>query len=1245
MDTRKPRKMQLTAAELQKRHELEGAPDPFPSLGETTTVKPKRVVQVPADADSQTDFPTLATSTPAAAAPGKSAWGSDAGPRIKSTVKSTPLITDYFTVTQAELPAKDGKQTSVGEIMKQVMTKYRVRIEASTNQSRQTTFYMKGETQKDLDKAKRHLLATLSPVVALILNAPASTIAAIIGPKGATLKKVREATGVKVDIPPKDGITNGHANGTNGTTTPLPGDEEEEVMIPITITGPRPLALEAQGMLNEIITSRTAHLTQKVRDIPAHILPFVLTCRNHFIEEAQGSYVNLALNQPDREITVSGDREGVVRVVETIKATIEGFKTSITNLKISLPKRQHRLLAGKAVDDILAQSKCLVEVASPEDLGDEVTVWGSAVDLPTGLGAVMAKANSQFIHEFPLPGPLAVSKQLLTYMTRIDYETTLANAHPDAMIFMPSPATIAQASVLNIDIAGEKSAVDAVIKQISEFIGKLIGATREVSIDWLIHRVIQGKNAKKLKQFYEAHNVQVFFPPESGEQSQVLLVYDPLSSSASPSPVEKVKHLDYVVEELLKMAKEFADVKSQTISVEKRWHEAVVGQGGTTLNAIIGEDTTLSIKFGGEVGDASDEDVILVRGASIDVDRAVKDISKVVEDAKNDAIVSSYSIEFDIDREYVGRVVGAQGSGVNKLRDALGVKVDFSDEADEKEKEAGKKKKTAVHQKSKVKITGRKENVEEAKKRILSQVERIADETSEVLKIPNQYHAQLIGQNGRYAIRLEENYSVKITFPRSSGENGEGKTREQLKPDEVLIKGGKKGVASAKSELLDALEFEKENNKVLTFDVPTRSVSRILGKGGANIQEIKDVTGAQIDVDKTNDGVGSSTQITVRGTKDAINAAKTAILAIADQVGEETTASLVIERKFHRNIIGAGGQGLKDLINRCGGPSDTKLQAGLVRFPRQDESSDEVRLRGEPKLVNKVKEELEKIVATLRDRVVLAVEIPASQHRNLIGRGGQNLNELQNRTGVQVQFPGSRSYNQFGDPENASEMADADPANIVKVSGSRKACEAAVEELKTHVKPAAPEGVTAIVSVPLKYHHAISQQGYFFRTLRNFGVSVEQSGKPQKPAVPVAPPQNGSTTARIDDAENAPSIEIHWQVAENYLDAEEGDSEWTLKGSDAAGLERAQSLIQEAIAQAAAMSCVGFLTLPDRSAFPRIVGSKGSNVARLRNETGADITVGRDNNTIIIIGSESAVDAAKEAILNQISSSGRPPRH
>ncbi|KAF9222579.1 SCP160 protein [Gyrodon lividus] len=1155
------------------------------------------------------------------------------------------MVSDSFTLSAIELPVnKDGKSTSLGEIMKRIMFKFKIKIEASANQkTRQTTFHMKSESQKDLDKAKRDLLALLSPVVTLTLPAPASIIGLIIGPKGATLKQIRDQTGVRIDIPRKESATpNGHVNGsTNGTATSAVAEDEEEPTVPVTITGPQPLAYEAQSMLNEIISARTSNLTQRVKDIPAYILPFVTARRALFIEAAQGGDVNLTLNASDYEITVSGDREAVVRVVETIKVTIKTFKTILIPVKISLPKRQHHLLVGKAIEEIMGRSRCSVVVPKPDEPGEEVVVYGKQEDISAGLAAVMEQANSQYIHEFPLPGPITVSRQLLTYMTHINYSETLSAVHPGALVFTPSATAITQGAVLNIDILGEKPVVDAVVRQVSELLGKLIGATKEVSIGWLIHRVIMGKSAKKLKQFRDAHNVQVIFPPESAEQSLVLLVYDPLSPSASPSPVEKEKHLDEVATELLNIVKELGDVKSERVVVEKRWHEAVIGRDGTGLDMIIGEDNGLSIKVGAEAGDPSNEDSILVHGPSADVDQAVKEILRVVEEAKNDAIVSSYFTEFDIDREYVGRIVGAQGVGVNKLREQFGVKVDVSDEVEEKEKESSKKKKP-VHQKSKVKITGRKENVEEAKKRILAQVERLADETSQTLKIPAQYHASLIGQNGKYAIRLEEKYEVKITFPRGSSENGESKTRETLKPDEVLVKGGKKGVAGAKSELLEALEFEIESNNVLKFTVPTRAVARILGKGGVSINEIKDDTGAQIDIDKAFDDNNAVTSITVRGTKEAINAAKTSILEIAGQVGEETTASLDIETKYHGTIIGAGGQGLKDLIIRCGGPSDPKLQAGLIRFPRQGEPSNEVRLRGEPALLNKIKVELEKTVVTLRDRVVLAVEIPAVQHRNLIGRGGQHLSDLQNRMGVQVQFPGSRSYSHVGEAVNASEVKDADLADIVKVSGSRSACEAAITDLQARIQnaPAPVEMLSAVVSVPLKYHHAISQQGNFFRNLRSYGVQVEQSAHPQKSAVPVHPPQVDTSAARIDDAAED-SHEVDWQVVPNYQDAEEGDSEWTLRAKDAAGLEGAQNDIRAAIEQAEAMTHVGFLTLADRSAFPRLVGSKGSNVARLRAETGADITVSRENNTVVIIGSESAVEMAKEAILKQAAS---PPR-
>lgn len=142
----------------------------------------------------------------------------------------------------------------------------------------------------------------------------------------------------------------------------------------------------------------------------------------------------------------------------------------------------------------------------------------------------------------------------------------------------------------------------------------------------------------RLEQLQETHNVLVYFPPESLEQSSLLLVYDPTSPSASPSPLDRSKNLEDVASEILKMAKEAANVKSQLIQVEKKWHSAVSGKFGATLDAIIGEDTTLSIKFGADAGGAT-EDFIMVKGLAPDVDRATKEIKAAVEKAIENSFV------------------------------------------------------------------------------------------------------------------------------------------------------------------------------------------------------------------------------------------------------------------------------------------------------------------------------------------------------------------------------------------------------------------------------------------------------------------------------------------------------------------------------------------------------------------------------------------------------------------------------
>jgi hypothetical protein len=294
-----------------------------------------------------------------------------------------------------------------------------------------------------------------------------------------------------------NGAANGGSPHASGATSPIPADDDDEPTVPITITGPHSLACEAQNLIQQIITSKRARTTYRVRDIPPHIVPFVKARYSAFVEAADGGDVELTLNSAQREVTVSGDRDVALRVIEAVRSTIATVSASITSVKVPLPKRKHRLLVGNAVGEILASSKCVVTVPPTEDASEEIVVWGKADDVGNGVAAVMSKANSQYIHEFRLPTPIALSRQLLTYIHRTGYARTLSAAHPGVLIFIPELATSSEASVLNVDLVGEKSLVDTAIRQVSELMGKLIGATKDVPVDWLVHRVIQGKHAKR----------------------------------------------------------------------------------------------------------------------------------------------------------------------------------------------------------------------------------------------------------------------------------------------------------------------------------------------------------------------------------------------------------------------------------------------------------------------------------------------------------------------------------------------------------------------------------------------------------------------------------------------------------------------------------------------------------------------------------------------------------------------------
>ena len=110
------------------------------------------------DTQSQEAFPSLAPAAQAGNKPVASAWSAAAGPRIKPVASKQPVVSDTFELSSIDLSTagKDGKPASLGEIIRQVQAQYKVKLDASTNQkSRQTTFFLKADSKKELDKAKR----------------------------------------------------------------------------------------------------------------------------------------------------------------------------------------------------------------------------------------------------------------------------------------------------------------------------------------------------------------------------------------------------------------------------------------------------------------------------------------------------------------------------------------------------------------------------------------------------------------------------------------------------------------------------------------------------------------------------------------------------------------------------------------------------------------------------------------------------------------------------------------------------------------------------------------------------------------------------------------------------------------------------------------------------------------------------------------------------------------------------------
>ncbi len=84
-----------------------------------------------------------------------------------------------------------------------------------------------------------------------------------------------------------------------------------------------------------------------------------------------------------------------------------------------------------------------------------------------------------------------------------------------------------------------------------------------------------------------------------------------------------------------------ADIKTVELDCPQKFHKAVIGQGGSTLRALLGEDSMATVNLPRK--DAKENlDIITIKGPSQEVDQLVTRVNAIIEEAKADVLLNGH---------------------------------------------------------------------------------------------------------------------------------------------------------------------------------------------------------------------------------------------------------------------------------------------------------------------------------------------------------------------------------------------------------------------------------------------------------------------------------------------------------------------------------------------------------------------------------------------------------------------------
>ena len=380
------------------------------------------------------------------------------------------------------------------------------------------------------------------------------------------------------------------------------------------------------------------------------------------------------------------------------------------------------------------------------------------------------------------------------------------------------------------------------------------------------HRFILGKNGQKLAALEQSTGTKITVPRQLDTSDQIKVV-------GTKEAIDKAVH------EIQLISSEAASRSVERVSIPKIYHPFISGPFGET-------QFKLSSETGAKINippPSVNKEEIFITGDRDAVLAAKEKILKIYEERQK----KCSSVCMEVRKSQHKYIIGSKGQTLQEIFQKTGVSVEMPSPDSNSET---------------ITLRGEQDKLGQALKEIY---EKAHSEVDTEIDVPSWLHKYILGPKGTKFHEISQDFlKVHVSFV----------TNE----DKIKMHGPSAEVDKAKDTINNVIKEIQSKIVVEDLRVNPKYHRFIIGKNGVNIKHIREETGAQIHIPSENEQITGDC-IKIEGSHESVAKAKKELEVLVRKLVDkenEVTKELIIEQRFHRQLIGTKGESIRVIRDR-----------------------------------------------------------------------------------------------------------------------------------------------------------------------------------------------------------------------------------------------------------------------------------------------------------------------------------------